>query len=501
MSVFKDLYVKRNLTVTGDLNVTGTTTTTSVDSQNVLLADNFMVLNGKATDVASFSGGVVINHESLVKSDVASSVATNVITVGVDFTSNLSTGVGFILVKGSAENDGIYETSAADATTVTINTSPTSGFANTSIADATETFSVAVIKVHVLRSNAAGVLEAGTVSKASDIAADIKTVLRSGDAASSITIAATADIDQILLGTTGIATISAVNTSNATYTIPEIGAGPDTFVFTDFAQTLTNKTFVAPVLGTPASGTLTNCTGLLISGISNLGPDVGTFLAAPTSANLATAVSSSSTGSGSLVFGTSPTLTTPVISSIVNGAATLTLPLTTDFLVGKNTFDILTNKTLTLPKINDTSSDHTYNFLVSELTATRTITLPLLLSDDTFVFEAFEQTLTNKTLDAPIFSTPHVSTVSASVETTSLAIVDPITRFSTVGTALAPTLPLSADSQGKMYIIYLAVAGNPLTITRSGTDTIGNGTDISIELNTQHQIVKLLCVGSVWTVV
>lgn len=32
-------------------------------------------------------------------------------------------------------------------------------------------------------------------------------------------------------------------------------------------QTLTNKTFTAPVLGTPTSGTLTNCTGLPISGL------------------------------------------------------------------------------------------------------------------------------------------------------------------------------------------------------------------------------------------
>lgn len=66
-------------------------------------------------------------------------------------------------------------------------------------------------------------------------------------------------------------------------------------------------------LGTPSSGTLTNATGLPVStGISGLGTGIATFLATPSSANLATAVTDE-TGSGALVFGTSPTLTTPTL--------------------------------------------------------------------------------------------------------------------------------------------------------------------------------------------
>ena len=80
-----------------------------------------------------------------------------------------------------------------------------------------------------------------------------------------------------------------------------------------------NSTFTAPVLGTPVSGTLTNCTGLPVSsGISGLGSGVATFLATPSSANLASALTDE-TGSGSAVFATSPTLVTPTI-----GAATAT---------------------------------------------------------------------------------------------------------------------------------------------------------------------------------
>ena len=72
----------------------------------------------------------------------------------------------------------------------------------------------------------------------------------------------------------------------------------------------TGPTLSAPLLGTPASGTLTNCTGLPVStGVSGLGTGIATFLATPSSANLASAVTNE-TGSGALVFGTSPTLTT-----------------------------------------------------------------------------------------------------------------------------------------------------------------------------------------------
>ena len=53
---------------------------------------------------------------------------------------------------------------------------------------------------------------------------------------------------------------------------------------------------------------------------------------------------------------------------------------------------------LDLPQINDTSDDHQYIFAVNELAADRTVTLPLLLSGDTFVFENFIQSLAFKTL-------------------------------------------------------------------------------------------------------
>lgn len=76
----------------------------------------------------------------------------------------------------------------------------------------------------------------------------------------------------------------------------------------------TSPTLVTPILGTPTSATLTNATGLPIAGITGLGTGVDTFLATPTSANLITAVTNE-TGTGSLVFATSPTLVTPALGT------------------------------------------------------------------------------------------------------------------------------------------------------------------------------------------
>lgn len=105
-------------------------------------------------------------------------------------------------------------------------------------------------------------------------------------------------------------------------TINSVGNGLSGTTGTGNFVGATSPTLVTPALGTPSSVTLTNATGLPITtGVSGLGTGVGAFLATPSSANLATAITDE-TGSGSLVFATSPTLVTPILGIPTSGTLT-----------------------------------------------------------------------------------------------------------------------------------------------------------------------------------
>jgi hypothetical protein len=102
--------------------------------------------------------------------------------------------------------------------------------------------------------------------------------------------------------------IDAVSTAGRVVTLPD---ATDTLVGRATTDTLSNKTLVAPALGTPSSGTLTSCTGLpLTTGVTGTLPV----------ANGGTGVTTS-TGSGANVLSTSPTLTTPISESLTSPAA------------------------------------------------------------------------------------------------------------------------------------------------------------------------------------
>ena len=191
-------------------------------------------------------------------------------------------------------------------------------------------------------------------------------------------------------------------TADRTISLPN---ATGTVVLKDTTDELQNKTLTSAVLNTAVSGSA-------ILDEDNMATNSATQLATQQSikAYVDSQVTAQdldlTTDSGTIAIDLdSETLTiaggTGLTSSASGNTATLAIDSTVTTLTGSQT---LTNKTLTspvftTPQINDSSADHQYVIAVSELTADRTVTLPLLTGNDQVTMDAHTSTLTNKTID------------------------------------------------------------------------------------------------------
>ena len=254
--------------------------------------------------------------------------------------------------------------------------------------------------------------------------------------------------DDTTTNATRYITFSNVTTGNETtldVSSTKLQFNPSTGALTSTSLTPTNA------LGTAYGGT----------GLTSLGTGVATWLGTPSSANLAAAVTDE-TGSGSLVFATSPSLTTPNI-----GAATATSVNGLTISSSTGTLTVTNGKTLSVS-----------NTLTLAGTDSTTMTFP-------------SQSASVGYLNIP---------QSGSDKTTSytLALGD-IGEFVGVGSGGSITIPNSTFAAGDAVSIFNNTTGN-ITITCSITTAYIAGTDTdkaTVTLATRGVCTVLFISGTV----
>jgi hypothetical protein len=421
-----------NLTVTGTSTFNGGTITVGdADTDNVVFGadvnsnilpntDNTFTLGNSSkkwadvrTVLLTTTGAATLGSTLAVTGNLA--VNTN------KFTVNATT--GDVLVDGNLQVNGT--TTTINSTTLTVDDKNIELASSASPTDAL--------------ADGGGITIKGTTDKT------LNWILSTNAFTSSENIETAAGKTLALSGSSsGKTTINVASTASGTLTLPSAN---DTLVGKATTDTLTNKSISL------TTNTLT-----------------------ATSAELATAISDE-TGTGSLVFGTSPTLTTPVISSIVN-TGTLTLPTSNDTLVGRATTDTLTNKSISL----------TTNTISGTLAEFNTA-----LSGDDFVSLTGAETLTNKTLTSPIISTiSNTGTLTLPTSNDTLvgrATTDTLTN-KTLTEAKIANGGFIADANGNEQLKFTTTASavNELTITNASTgnrpiiSSTGNDTNIGISI-------------------
>ena len=273
---------------------------------------------------------------------------------------------------------------------------------------------------------------------------------------------------------------SGINTTATTMTLPSVGAVTllrggvtippgDVDIFTVAIDHDTINEEIVYVTGV-SGDTLTISRGQAgtgTPGVSGLAHTAGASVKHVLTSDDLNFFKTGSSPLASLGFSGSTSGTTTVQATAVAGTNTLTLPATSnDTLVGKATTDTLTNKTLTAP-------------VISTISNTGTLTLPT--STDTLVGRATTDTLTNKTLTSPAINTATI---------TSPVVISPEERTTVAATAATGTVAYDAITQGVLYFTSNASANWTLNIRGNSGTTLNSILDVGDAITVTHLVTQ-----------
>ena len=319
-----NLTMTSDVTITGNLTVQGSSTYLTVASTNTYVNDPLIVMNN------AFTG-------------------TNTNDIGLLFNRGSDTNQAFIWDESEDEFRLIATTETGD----TYGAVTTSSYANVRVGNLNVEGAAAfgsLSTVNLTLSGDAAVNGGDLTTTATSfnlVNSNATTVNFAGDATTLIigSTSGTANIRNATINLLGNATVGGTLDVTGHVTLEGVtstgATGTGNLVFSD------SPVLTTPNIGTPSFANLTNATALPIStGVSGLAAGVADFLTTPTSSNLISAVTDE-TGTGNLVFSTSPVLTTPNIGtpSFANLTNAVALPVSSLVGFASGIADFLTTPT------------------------------------------------------------------------------------------------------------------------------------------------------------